>query len=300
MMSWRDRILAACFAAEFAFVCGCLGVAAQERAIPAAGAPAVTAVPCGGDEITRANVSRVLDGRNFVLDDGREVHLAAVEVPLLPVPGDLHAAAGGTAAKAALAALVAGAQVVLRRAQYKSDRYGRIVAYADASRKDSARSVQAELVSAGFARVGDDVGNEICAAELLRRENAARQAKLGLWANPYYDPVRADKPADILAQRGHFALVEGNVVSVHESGATVYVNFGRRWSRDFAVTIRKRNERSFAAAGLDLKGLAGQRVRVRGWIEARGGNAGSAGDGYWHAPWIEVTHPEQIERADRD
>ena len=70
--------------------------------------------------------------------------------------------------------------------------------------------------------------------------------------------------------KGQFALVEGKVVSVRESGATIYVNFGQRWSEDFAVTVRKRNERNFAAAGLDLQGLAGRRVIVRGFIEARG------------------------------
>ncbi len=68
--------------------------------------------------MARGSVSRVIDGRDFVLDDGREVHLAAVEVPLLPVAGDTHAAPGGAAAKAALAALMSGAQVVLRAAEF--------------------------------------------------------------------------------------------------------------------------------------------------------------------------------------
>jgi hypothetical protein len=35
---------------------------------------------CGGDEIARGTVGKVLDGRTFVLDDGREVRLAAIEV----------------------------------------------------------------------------------------------------------------------------------------------------------------------------------------------------------------------------
>ncbi len=130
-----------------------------------------------------------------------------------------------------------------------------------------------------------------CAAELLKRENAARAAKLGLWADPYYDVLDAETPADVLAQKGRFALVEGKVVSVRESGATIYVNFGRRWSEDFTVTVLKRNERNFAAAGLDLSGLAGRRVLVRGFVEARG-TAGS--------PWIEAARPEQIETADRE
>ena len=74
---------------------------------------------------------------------------------------------------------------------------------------------------------------------------------------------------------------------MRESGGTIYVNFGRRWTEDFTVTVLRRHERTFGAAGLDLKALAGRQVRVRGFVEERGG------------PWIEVTRPEQIEVAGR-
>jgi hypothetical protein len=37
-----------------------------------------------------------------------------------------------------------------------------------------------------------------------------------------------------------------------------------------------------------LRGLAGRRIRVRGWVEARGGERA----------WIEAERPEQIEMAD--
>jgi endonuclease YncB( thermonuclease family) len=256
---------------------------------------AVAALPCGGEEIARGSVSRVLDGRTFVLDDGREVRLAGIET----ASPSAHANDGpssDTAARDALAKLIAESQIVLRKAEFASDRYGRLLAYAELAQPNPLRSVQAELLAAGFARVGDMVGARSCAAELWRRENAARGAKLGLWADPYYDALAADKLAEILARRGRFALVEGDVVSVHPSGATIYINFGRRWTEEFAVTIRKRNERKFESAGLDLQGLSGRRVRVRGWIEARGGIGGSP----WRAPWIEAVRPEQIETVDRN
>jgi hypothetical protein len=99
---------------------------------------------------------------------------------------------------------------------------------------------------------------------------------------------QAENPAQILAERGRFTLVKGKVISVRESGSTIYVNFGRRWSEDFTVTVLKRNERAFTAAGLELKTLAGRDVQVRGFIEERGG------------PWIEATRPEQIELAERN
>jgi hypothetical protein len=66
------------------------------------------------------------------------------------------------------------------------------------------------------------------------------------------------------------------------------MNFGRRWSQALTVTISKRNERTFAAAGLDLRRLENRRVRVRGWVEERSG------------PRIEATRPEQIEIAERN
>src|ERR1700733_13082455 len=173
--------------------------------------------------------------------------------------------------KTALDALIGGDQVVLRQADISLpnnlDRYGRVVAYAYAQRDGEELFAQGALLESGFARVADRIGNKGCAAELLAGENTARTAKLGLWGDPYYDVLNADAPVDVLAQRGRFALVEGQVVSVRESGATIYMNFGRQWSESFAVTISKRNERSFTAAGLDLKSLAGRRGRGPGFCE---------------------------------
>jgi endonuclease YncB( thermonuclease family) len=288
--------LAVFLAAEFIVMCGCVGAQEQNATLVSA-APVV---PCGGGEVARGHVDRVVDGRDFVLDGGRQVHLAAIEVPLPPPSQALDVARGGIAAKTALATLVSGAELVLRQAEVTSDRYGRTVAYAEILPVGSRRSAEAEMISAGFAEASGDAGSQACAAELLRRETIARKAKLGLWADPYYDPIPADKPADIIARRGHFALIEGQVVSVHESGATLYVNFGRHWSQDFAVTIRRRDERNFAAAGLDLQGLAGRQVRIRGWIEAHSANTSDTAAGFWRAPWIEVAHTGQIELADDD
>jgi endonuclease YncB( thermonuclease family) len=269
----RGVFLAAALAVKLAALMGCSGAMAQEQPAPA----------CGGDVIVHGLARHAIDGRTFMLDDGREVRLAAVEVP----PPE---SSPGTAAKAALDALIGGDDIVLRRADIETDRYGRLVAYAYAVRDGDELFAQGELIASGFARVGDHVGGRACALELLKSENAARAAKLGLWADSHYDVLDAETPTDVLARRGRFALVEGKVVSVRESGATIYVNFGRRWSEDFTVTVLKRNERNFTAAGLDLKGLTGRRIRVRGFIEARGGTGQS--------PWIEADYPEQIETAD--
>jgi endonuclease YncB( thermonuclease family) len=233
---------------------------------------------CRSGLVATGKVGIILDGRNFVLDDGREVRLAAVEVPPL--------GPAGAAAKAALESLLVGQRAELHQASPATDRYGRTLAHVFLAGTE--RSAGPEMLAQGYARVGAHVGNSACAAELLAHERAARVAKLGLWANPYYVIVGAESGAELLAERGRFTVVEGKVLSVRESGGTIYMNFGRRWSAALTVTILKRHERIFTQAGLPLKSLQNRRVRVRGWVDERNG------------PRIEASHPEQIEIAERN
>jgi hypothetical protein len=157
------------------------------------------------------------------------------------------------------------------------------MAYAFVRTASGEHSLGGEMVAQGHALVAPREGEVPCVRDLLAAERAARAAKLGLWGDPRYDLKRAENPAEVLAVRGRYTLVEGNVLSVRESGGTIYVNFGRRWTEDFTVTIAKRNERSFANAGLPPQRLQGRRIQVRGVVEERGG------------PWIEAVRPEQIE-----
>ena len=254
--SRRNLMIAA--AAYALFVCN---AAAQE--------------PCKLTTIGTANVAAVRDGRTLLLSDGRELRLAGIEVT-----DDSHAA---------LQTLVAGRPLRLERLGTESlgperDRYGRLVAFAFVG--DANESVQQELLKQGHARVSARVGDKACADALLTVERAARAARRGLWADPNFAPLSAENLTGLQAERGRFALVEGKVLSVRESGATIYVNFGRRWTRDFTVIILRRLSRAFTAAGIEPKKLEGRRIRVRGWLEQRGG------------PIITAEAPEQIELAD--
>ena len=231
---------------------------------------------CRPEILGSATVSAVADGRSVSLSDGREVRLAGIEIP-----NDGNAAA----ARAALEKHVAGQEVRLLRMGPESDRYGRIVAGIATAAGET--PVQLELLAEGHALVASNIGSTGCAAAFLSAEKAARASGVGLWGGSYYSAKKTEDPAGILAFRGRFAVVEGKVLSVRESGGTIYVNFGRRWSEDFTVTTPKRNERTFEAAGLPLKKLTGRHVRVRGTVEERGG------------PWIEALHPGQIEIAEQ-
>ena len=66
---------------------------------------------------------------------------------------------------------------VLRRAQIASDRYGRMVAYAYTERDGDELFVQGDMIAAGYARVGDQVGSRDCAAALLARRKCRAQGE---------------------------------------------------------------------------------------------------------------------------
>jgi endonuclease YncB( thermonuclease family) len=241
------------------------------------------------EDVDTGKVAAIIDGRSFVLDDGREFRLAGIEVPPLPRAGESGARAeAGLAARAALQAILADQVVELRHNAAAADRYGRILAHVFVAEERLRRSAAHEMLARGFAQVSAHVGERLCANELLARERSARTSKLGLWGEPYYVVRAAESSSELSVDRGHFTVVEGKVVSVRESGGTIYLNFGRRWSQALTVTISKRNERTFAAAGLEPKKLENRRLRVRGWMEERNG------------PRIEATRPEQIELAERN
>ena len=144
--------------------------------------------------------------------------------------------------------------------------------------------MQSLLLTRGEALVSAAIADKACATELSAAEAAARRARRGIWADRAAIK-NAESPGDILARIGQFTVVEGKVLSVRQAGATTYINFGRRWTRDFAVTISRRMVAAFEAAGISLKSLENKRIRVRGWIEAHGG------------PRIEALQVGQIELA---
>ncbi|MDI1345079.1 MAG: thermonuclease family protein [Pseudolabrys sp.] len=210
--------------------------------------PAFAQDSCKLTPIGSGTVASVRDGRTLMLADGQTLRLERLG------PGS------GT------------------------DRYGRLVAFAFLP--EAGRSAQQVLLEQGEGLVSARIGDKSCADSLLATERGARAAKRGLWADPNFAPLSSENLPALEAARGRFALVEGRVLSVRESGATIYMNLGRRWTRDFTVTVLKRQQRTFAAAGLDVRQLEGRRIRVRGWVERRGG------------PIIEAAAPEQIELID--
>jgi endonuclease YncB( thermonuclease family) len=243
---------------------------AAATVLPALMALATTparATDCAFEPQGEGHVIDVIDGRSFRLSDGREIKLAGIE----PVATD------GTKAGRAI---VAGKDVSLRGEDDAPDRYGRQSAFVFLAGSET--PVQSLLLKEGAALVSSEIAEKACANALLTAEATARAAKKGIWAG---SPVikNAESTDDILAGIGRFMLVEGTVLTVRQAGATTYLNFGRRWTRDFAVTISRRNMPAIESASITLKSLENQRIRVRGYVEAHPG------------PRIEVVRTGQIE-----
>ena len=229
-------------------------------------------------------VAAVIDARTLRLDDGRDVRLTGI-APLLNDDA--------VVATTLLTALVTGRTVTIHSDSDTPDRYGR---QRGLLRLDAdGPSVQAMLAAQGGA-LADGQSDDACAADIRAGEADAQRSKLGIWAQTGVIK-NAENPGDILAGVGQFAIVEGRVLSVRQAGSVTYVNFGRRWTQDFTVTISGRALPLFEAAGLKPKAFEGQRLRVRGIIEQRGGRSTGKTT---QSPRIEAIRTAQIEIVGAD
>jgi endonuclease YncB( thermonuclease family) len=237
-------------------------------------AKAQDAAACASSLLGTFDAGIAVDGRSFKLRDGREILLAGIEVP-------------SGAGRAALERWLTE-KVTLHPVESGGDRYGRIAAHAYAAGDGTGRWIQGALLAAGQVQMGSRPGGAACAGAMRAAEAEARRNRLGLWADSAYSVKAADDFAALSARPGRFTVAEGKVLSVRESAGTIYINFGRDWSRNLTVTVLRRNRPAFEAAGMEPKKLQGARIRVRGFVELRNG------------PRIEAARPEQIEFAAQD
>ncbi len=219
----------------------------------------------------RATVAEVGPRGGLLAEGGAEVRLAGVDLPRPeePLAGE---------ARAALAAAVLGREVALFRAgETARDRYGRALAHVC---PPDGGWAQGRLLELGYARVATWPGAAALAARMLALERGARAAGRGVWARRRF---RVRNPHETRRDIDSFQIVEGRVVAAARVRGRVYLNFGPDWRTDFTFAAGPPARRAFARAGIDLAGLAGRRVRGRGWVTLRNG------------PAIELTHPEQLE-----
>ncbi len=243
----------------------------------AAGAQETTAaVPSNPyDGPQTGQVAAVEDGQTLTLADGRQVRLVNILAPLDSEPFAADA-------RKSLAGLALDRQIRWSYAGRRMDRYGRLLAYVyDAAAADGAPSLQAELVVAGLARVMGQPDTRDGLAALLALEDEARQARRGLWARGAYRVRSAE--ANLWPFLNSIQIVEGTPLKLEHLRDRTYLNFGADYTTDFTLTIAARDRKLFDAMPWRLEDLIGRRLRIRGWLELRGG------------PLIEIAYPEQIE-----
>lgn len=244
----------------------------------------LSAMGCDLSEPETGTVAAIIDGETLKLADGRTVRLIGAKAPMPPLgfrgedPWPLV-----EEAKEALTRLAAGKEVELRYGGTRTDRHGYALAHVFVVDGASRLWLQQEMVKAGLARVYSFPDNRACVGDLLASEGDARGKGLGVWGSPVYRIASAEDVDRLGRLTQTYQLVEGRVVSVGEGAGRVYLNFARDWKSDFTISVARKDANAFQAEGIDLKALAGKRVRVRGWVIWRNG------------PMIEATHPEQIE-----
>ena len=248
--------------------------------------PAEGAESCPPRPEETVRVAKAIDGDTLGLEDGRIVRLVSVLAPKAEA-GELADMTRRLAetARTALADAVVGRDLGLAVTGRAQDRHGRILAHAFLDGNPD-RWLQRDIIAKGLAWVYALEDNYRCVGPLLDEEARARGARMGLWATKLGAMADGGRPQQLSGRTGRFAIVEGRVDSVGERPKRTYLNFGTNWSEDFTVYVDRGDRARFDTADIDLKGLEGRRVRVRGWIlDDRG-------------PAIHMTNPEQLEIVD--
>lgn len=218
-------------------------------------------------------VEQVIAGDHVILSDTRRVKLAGIEAPR-PAQGEQVAQPLFATARDHLAQLVTNQTISLRDVGF--DRFGRIRAHAFVGDQ----WVQGKMLKAGMARVRTWPDDQNRAAEMLALEQDARDNKRSLWANPFY-ALRT--PETVSTSIGSFQIIEGMVVDAAQTRSMTYLNFGTDWRTDFTAQADNKTKRAFAKSGINLAGLSGAQVRVRGLIRS------------YNGPQIWLTHPAQLQ-----
>jgi hypothetical protein len=246
--------------------------------------PAPESGPCSLEDAAPATLIAVEADFSVVLDDGRRITLAGLE---LPPPGS--DAATPLRLRDRLVDWLVGKPVFVGAFAAQPDRWGhlpaRLFAAASVEKESPLVLVGVALLEAGAVRYRPDRRAASCARAYLAAEAAALAGGLGLWADLDLRPVAVPSAAMAgLSRRTGMTIVEGVVRSTGNTSGAFYLNLGG--GGEFSVVISRRISYKNFPSGFDPAHFVGRRVRVRGLIETGFG------------PRLEIAYPEEIEFVD--
>lgn len=168
--------------------------------------PTVTIQPFNNiamNETQLVLVTRVIDGDTIEIEDGTRVRLLGIDTPEL-------GQCAGSQASSATSDLVLNKQVRLETDIQLKDKYGRTLAHVFVS----GTHVNEELVKAGLATILTIPPNVKYIDKLLKAQQEAREAKLGIWG----EELCPTPPAAATQTPGE-CTIKGNISS---SGEKIY------------------------------------------------------------------------------
>jgi endonuclease YncB( thermonuclease family) len=162
-------------------------------------------------------VKTVYDGDTVVLEDGRKIRLLGINTPEIQ-HRDKIAEAGGDEAKRWLTDKLQNTKVRLEIGVEKTDKYGRTLAHLFAEKKGH---INLQLVAAGLASVNIYPADLHYANELVKAQDQAERAKLGIWGRPDYSPIAVGS----LTESGHpgWTRLVGKVTALRKTRKSVYL-----------------------------------------------------------------------------
>lgn len=244
-------------------------------------APAQAEVFCPAPgNVATFDVQRVVDGDTVRLKDGRSVRMIGVNAPETGKKGRTDEPFA-VAARDRLQSLVdaTGGRVGVVPGRESKDRYGRTLAHLYGA---NGANLEAQLLAEGLGfQVGVAPNVELVACQQAA-ERSARQARLGVWRqSPVVDAAKI--------RRSGFAVVSGQVSKIERNRGGVWIELRGSLVLRIAPNLMATFDSTL------LKGLQGQSIEARGWVQDRSRRGGLKND---QARWLlPLTDPSMLQRV---
>jgi len=201
---------------------------------------------------TYYQIKKIYDGDTILLTNGLKVRLLGINTPEVERRNKL-AQVGGEVAKSWLQKRLKNKKVRLESDVEKKDKYGRLLAHIFTENKEH---INIELVKQGLASVNIHPPNLKYTDELIKAEQQAEQARLGIWNYQEYAPKQLSQ---ITQQRVKgWQRITGVINNIRYSRRYIYLNF----TDTFALKIERKAEGLFPV----LESYMGGPIEARGWV----------------------------------
>lgn len=226
-------------------------------------------------------IDKVIDGLTLLLKDDTIVRLASLDIP------DFNERHDAPYAEAALAylqkSLPEGTEIKIYQTRVaKKGRVNRMNhQLGHILTKKDGLWINGALLNQGLARVYTAPNAPEINNQMLNIEQNARKVKLGMWEDKSPHLVLTPETAD--QAMGKLAIIEGAVEKTASVKNNIYLNFGKDWKIDFTIMITPALRKKLARRGVDLLNIAGQKIRVRGYLRE------------YNGALIELEAPEHLE-----